>query len=268
MPNELAMVQVREINDKDYRVRATIRDDTFDDLVASIGRSGVLVPILLLRTDMGFSLVAGHRRFAAACEIGLQEIPAYITDGDRDDAWSGSFAENLFRRDLSPIELAAAIKDCVASGGYTIETIAKSLGRSDQWIRLYLDIADWPADLSVAVHAGRLSVAAARNLAEIDDDGHRQMLVDYAIENGATARITAAWLQAWQAGKPTREPATTEPVAGGSSLPPLEPYTPCVVCGGQQKMINLRYLPVCTGCQDIVVDLARQLAQGEGAAKV
>jgi len=268
MANELMMVKVEKIDDQNYAMRETVRDDTFGDLVASIRRSGVLVPVLLLRTDLGFSLVAGHRRIAAAREIGLQEVPAYINDGVGRDAWEGAFAENLFRRDLSPIELAAAVKDCIETGGYTVETIGRGLGRSDHWVELYLQIAEWPADLSVAVHSGRLSVAAARNLAEIDDENHRSMLVDYAVENGATARITAAWLQAWHAGKPTEAPEETEAVAGGSVLPPLEPYTPCVVCGHQKKMTEHRYLPVCTECQQIVVDLARELAQGEGAAKI
>lgn len=268
MANELMMVKVEEINDKVYAMRETVRDDTFGDLVASIRRNGVLVPVLLSYTDLGFLLVAGHRRVAAAREIGLAEIPGYIIEGDRAGAWDGAFAENLFRKDLSAVELAAAIKDCIASGGYTVETIARGLGRSDQWIQLYLSIADWPVDLSVAVHSGRLSVAAARNLAEITDEHHRSMLVDYAVENGATARITAAWLQAWHAGKPTQEPESTEPLPAGSPLPPIEPYTPCVVCGHQKRMAEHRYLPVCTQCQEIVVDLARQLSQGEGAAKI
>ena len=259
MAGELKMVNLGEINDQEYQMRTGGRGEAFDQLVESVRRDGILVPVLLCSSDLGFTVVAGHRRVAAAREIGLSEIPGYVVDRSRAEGWSGAFAENLFRKDLSPVELAAAVVDCLKSEVYDEETLARALGRSVNWIRFQAQVASWPDRLSLAVHTGKLSVAAARHLADIDDNVQRDMLIDYAVENGATARTTAAWFQAWQAGQGHRDPGEIEPVPGRPSVPTIEPWTPCVICGRQQKMIDLRYIPVCCECGEVVVELARKL---------
>jgi len=254
------MVKVGEIDDTYFQMRAGVDEDSFKELLDSVLRDGVLVPILLHVSDAGYSVVAGHRRLAAARLAGHTDIPGYVVEKKETSGWSGAFAENLFRKDLSAIELAAAVCDCIKAGTYTEETLARALGRSRQWIRFYTEVASWPDDLSLAVHLGRLSVSAAHHLAEISDAVHRAMLVQYACENGATARVTAAWLQAWKAGQVSQDPGGIPPAAGREGVPPIEPYTPCVICSRQQKMIDLHYTPVCDGCSGLLVDLARELA--------
>ena len=101
------------------------------------------------------------------------------------------------------------------------------------------------------------------NLVRITDLAHRSLLVDYAVENGATARTTAAWFQAWQVGENLSNPGEIEPVEGQPSLPPVIPYTPCVICGNQQKMAHLSYMPVCAECSEIVLATAREVRKRE-----
>jgi len=262
MARELKIVKITEIRDSEFQMRLSFEDQAFDELVESVRRHGVLVPILLENKGEYFSVVAGHRRFAAARKVGLSELPCCVLDSVEGQGWGYAFAENLFRKDLSPIELAGTIKDCLESGEWTVESLARAVGRGDQWVRLYRGLADWPEDVQVAVHTGKLSVSAAANLAAISDDVHRGMLVNYAVENGATARITAAWLQSYEVGKLTADPGTTEPVPGRSALEPVIPYTPCVICGEQFKMIDLHFTPICTGCSDVVLAGAREVAAG------
>lgn len=262
MAKKLMMVKTEQVDDSDNKMREDRLDDTFDELVSSIRRDGVLVPILLYGYGESFRVVAGHRRFRAATEIGLVEIPAYVDEDTTATGWSASFAENLFRRDLSPIELAAAIKDCVESEDFDVERIARMLGRSAAWVCGMITVASWPNELQEAVHHGGISLAAARNLALVEDPVHREMLVNYAVANGVTARITAAWLQAWVVGRTMASPGEVEPVPAGEKAPVIEPYTPCIICGRQQKMIELRYLPICNLCTDTVMDLSRNLAAG------
>lgn len=260
MGRKLMMVKVGKIDDSAFRMRVGVDEDSFQELLGSVRRDGVLVPILLHSVGDKFSVVAGHRRLAAARLAGHEEIPGYVVERKSLSGWSGAFAENLFRKDLTPIEMAAAVCDCLKSGDYDEETLARALGRSVQWIRFYTEVASWPDDLALAVHLEKLSVSAAHHLAEITDSVHRAMLVQYACENGATARVTAAWLQAWKAGQSMQDPGAVLPAAAGSSVPAIEPYTPCVICNRQQKMIDLHYTPVCDNCSGLLVDLARELA--------
>ena len=260
-------IKLDEVSEEDYKMRESIGGDSFDELVSSIIRDGLLVPILLRPVDDGYTIVAGHRRFAACKKIGWHYIPAMILGPDDDVGWSGAFAENMFREDLSAVEEASAIKDCIDGGAYTVETMARVIGRSVGWVKDRIEIMEWPPEVLEVVHSGVLSVAACRNLAAIDDDVQRSMLTDYAVQNGATARITAAWLQSYQASKHIEEPGEIEPVPANSVLPPIEPYTPCVMCGRKYKMVELRYTPICSDCSPLLVDLARKIGDAGSAAE-
>lgn len=192
MARSLETVSVKDIDDSQYQTRLSIDPGTIGDLVQSVRRDGILVPLLLSYADEKYTVVAGHRRFLAACEIGLPDVPAYVMLAGENKGWSGAFAENMFRQDLTSIEEASAIVDCLASGQYDAESMAKALGKSRAWVEDRVMISSWPGDTQEAVHAGRVSLAAARNLAKIDDPVHRQMLTQFAYENGASARSTAA----------------------------------------------------------------------------
>lgn len=264
MPRKLMSVKLEFIKDVEYQMRLAFDDCDFDELVESIKRHGVLVPVLLERKGDVFSVVAGHRRVAAASKAGLSEIPCNVLDSVDGQGWGYAFAENIFRKDLSAIELAGCVKDCLESDEWDEEKLARGIGRSVQWIRLYRSIAEWPADIQEAMHVGKISVSAARNLVMIDDEVQRRMLTDYAVENGATARITAAWLQSYQMTKAVADPGEVKPAAGRSVLPPIEPFTPCVICGQQFKMIELHYTPICTGCTEVVLSASREIAAGRG----
>ena len=264
MNGKLKYVAVEKIASDSDSMRLGIGGESFRELVASIRRDGVITPVLLREKNGGYEVIAGHRRMEAVRELRLGEVPAYITDCDDAGRAGLCFAENLFRQDLSAIEQAAAIVDCLKSGEFTEGSLASALGRSEQWIRHNIIIASWPDDLQQVVHEGRLSVSAAQNLAVITDNMHRKMLVDYACENGATARTTAAWLQAWQAGRLSDFPGDVDVEPAKKGAPPIEPYTLCAVCKNPLKMIELSYLPVCARCSEIVMEIARSLADKEG----
>ena len=259
MEKRLAMIATGAIDDADYQTRLAVDDDALRELTESVRRDGVLVPILLTPEADGYLVIAGHRRFKAANLVGLQEIPAYIIPADEAGRWSGAFAENMFRQDLTAIEEAAAIVDCLESGRYDVDSLGKALGKSRHWIDDRVMIASWPEDVQEMVHLGGLSCAAARNLAMIGDEVHRGMLLTYARDNGASARSTAAWLQAWEAGKEYRDPGEVPVADPGAAIAPIEPYCPCVICDRKLKMIELHYSPVCSGCSEYLVELARSV---------
>jgi len=259
----LEHVRVDLIRDDEFQTRSVTNDDKFRELLASIRQVGVLVPILLKENNGSFLVIAGHRRFKAAQEARLSEVPAYVFDGKSEIGWDAAFAENFYRKDLSPIEEAAVLNDCLTVGGFDLDTLAAAIGRSPAWISDRVELMNWESNLSLSVHQGKVSVAAARNLAKISDLTHQNLLVDYAVDNGATARTTAAWLQAWRAGVPTANPGEVELAEGRTALQPIIPYTPCVVCGRQYEMAKLTYAPVCPECSDVVAGVAREMRKAD-----
>lgn len=241
-------VPIEKIEVGEYAQRVEADDEGIGELAVSIRRVGLLVPIVVIRKGDNFVLVAGHRRVVAARSAGLQSVPAVVREDGGSEAKEVSFAENLFRKDLSPIELGAAIVDCLKQATMTVPDLAAGLHRTDHWIRQQVAMMSWPDDVLEVVHDGTISVSAAANLAQVQDGVYREFLLRQAVENGASARTTAAWLQAWRASAPAAEAITREPVAAGVGVSPAVPQAPCIVCSNVFRTDELSHVPVCVGC--------------------
>lgn len=259
MQKKVVHIAAEKLESGKYDIRADVNDDGIAALAASIGRVGVLVPLLVSSEGDKFIVVAGHRRLCAARMAGLSELPCIAVPAEDDRNKELSLAENIFRKNLSPMEEAAAIKDWLDIGRSGIPFIAEAMKRTPDWVKSRLDLLDWPDELQAAIHQGIISVSSARNLAQITDDAYRGSLVIMAIENGATARTTAAWFQAWQAARPLAEAATVEPVPGRPVTAPVVPFSPCTCCETQIQSDKMPFMPICMDCLGDVKELGRQL---------
>lgn len=245
-------VKISEIQIGQNALREVDQGEDFEDLIASVRRLGVVQPVIVRRDGEGFVLVAGHRRVRAAIEVGLEEIPAVVAGGNEKRDSEVAFAENLFRKDMSAVETATALKDVLAEGQMQIEQLARGVHRSVHWVQQMVAMCDWPSEVLLAIHQGSISVAAGSNLALVTEDTYRQYLVNNAVDNGATARITAAWLQAFRSMQPPEEAVFTEPVDGVQKPLPLIPQAPCLCCGHVFRMDALSHVPICVGCVQIL----------------
>lgn len=231
-----------------HRQRSEGEDEEIQEIAASIKRVGVVEPIIVARKGDTFSLVAGHRRIAAAAVAGLAEIPAIIREGNEAENAEVRFAENFFRRDLSPVEQAAAIRECLDNGIMNIADLAKGFHRTEQWITAQANLTTWAPEVLQAIHTKRISVSAGRNLALIDDPQYRAYLLNNAVENGASARVTAAWLQAFQLSRPPEAALNTMPVDGPQPAAIVIPMAPCLFCVKTFRTDALNYMGVCGNC--------------------
>lgn len=245
---EILSILISQIEVGPHRRRSEQEDEEIQGIAASIKRIGIIEPIIVVRKGDAFLLVAGHRRIAASKIAGLAEIPAILREASDANAAEVAFAENFFRRDLSPVELAAAIRGCIDDKVMTIEQLAKGLHRSEQWICDQAKLTTWPDEVLQAIHARRLSVSAGRNLAAISEPNYRAFLLRNAVENGVTARVTAGWLQAWQLSRPPEEALSTQPVAGVMPAAAVVPQAPCLFCAQVKRTDALNYMPVCGVC--------------------
>lgn len=249
---------IEKIEVGEHSLRMEVEDETLFSLAASIRRIGVLVPLVCRRDADGLHLVAGHRRLAAARQVGLKSVPVVVGEYDNAQSSEVSLAENLFREDLTAVEVAAGIKDIIDQGIMDVPAIAAALHRSEHWVARQIAILDWPDDVLEVIHNGQVSVSAASNLALVDDGVYRNFLLRQAVESGATARTTAAWLQAYRSMAPPEEAVTAEPVAPGERPTPMVPQAPCLVCGEVFRTDELSHVPICAGC----IRAVREVGQG------
>jgi len=250
--SEIREIPIDKIQVGEYDQRIDISDESLEGLAASIGRVGLVYPIIVCETDSGYMLIEGHRRIAACKRLGLKEVKCSVTESGQDREAEIAFAGNFFRKDLSPIELAAALKDCLVNEVMTVKEMAAGFHRSEHWVNSMIAITSWPADVQEAIHEKTLSISAAHNLAIVTNAAYRAFLVRNAVEQGATARTTASWLQAWRAMQPQEEAITAEPGPGTPHSAPAIPQAPCLCCSQIFPVNKMSHVPMCGDCiQDI-----------------
>lgn len=135
-------IPIEDIDPNPNQPRQNVGDLT--ELVASVREKGVLEPILVRRKDSRFEIVAGERRFRAAVEAGLPEIPCVVKDLADPEVMEIALIENLQRKDLTAFEEADGLRVLAESHGYTHEKMAEKLGRSRSTVTETLTLASMP----------------------------------------------------------------------------------------------------------------------------
>lgn len=245
---QIVEIPIGKIEVGNHELRLDMEDEGIEGLARSISRLGVLVPLHVVCKGGCYTVVCGHRRLRAARRTSLEKLPCIVVDTQEDKERETSFAENFFRRDLSPVELACALKDCYTKASMTVKELAAGFHKSEHWVHSMIAIADWPSDVQEAIHVKAISVSAGANLACVNGQEYRAFLVRNAVEQGATARTTAAWLQAYQAMQPPEAAVTAEPLPFGVPAIPLVPQAPCLCCSQLFKVNEMSHVPVCGAC--------------------
>lgn len=136
------MVPISELDPNPNQPRQSLGD--LSELTASIREKGVLEPILVRRVRGRYQIIAGERRYRAAREAGLAELPCVVREASDAEMMELALIENLQRRDLSPFEEADGLKTLAEAYGYTHETMAEMLGRSRSSITETVSLAAIP----------------------------------------------------------------------------------------------------------------------------
>ena len=152
-----------------------------DELAASLSTHGLLQPVLVRRADGHFELVAGHRRLAAAVQLGWQTIPAVVRSVDADEAYVLTIVENLQREDLSAREESDALAILVRQRKWSTHQVAAAIQRSQAYVSKRLRVFE-DQMLGPAVVAGDLSVSAAEELLTVPER-YRYEVAARAIES-------------------------------------------------------------------------------------
>src|SRR2546429_4687053 len=117
------------------------------ELMASIAEKGILEPLLVRQRGDRFQIIAGERRYQAAIQVGLRDLPVVVRDVDETEMLELALIENLQRKDLTPFEEAEALHGLAASCGYTHEDLARRLGKSRTSVTESLALNGIPEDI-------------------------------------------------------------------------------------------------------------------------
>ena len=159
------------------------------ELAESIKQHGILQPLIVIKRDIGYEIVAGERRYRAAKQAGLTKVPVVVREGD--DAKHLAelrLIENIQREDLNPVELAIAYQALLKDFGLTQEQLAERVGKDRSSIANCLRLLALPALLQQEIATGALSAGQAKALLTIADQTWQLQLARRATDEGLSVR--------------------------------------------------------------------------------
>ena len=171
-----------------YQPRKAFAQEPLDELVASIREHGVLDPILVRAIGaQKFEIIGGERRWRAAKQAGLAEIPALVRELTDSQVALIALVENIQREDLAPLEVAQSLKQLMAEFKFTQEQAADKIGRSRAAVANLLRLLTLPEAVKQLLSERRIDMGHARALVTLEPKLAAQ-LAKQAAERGWSVR--------------------------------------------------------------------------------
>lgn len=168
-----------------FQPRSKMDPASLAELALSIREQGVMQPILVRPVDGGrFEIVAGERRWRAAQQAGLREIPALVKNVPDQAALAVALIENIQREDLNPLEEARGLQRLIDEFGLTHEAAAKAVGRSRSAVSNLLRLNALAPPVQEYLLGGQLEMGHARAL----------LPLPIAQQGGVASRVVAGTL--------------------------------------------------------------------------
>ncbi len=164
--------------------------DALDELVDSIRQHGIIQPLVVRDAGGRHELIAGERRWRAAKEAGLTQVPVIIRAATDLEVLELSLIENLQRADLNPIEEAQAYARLAGEFGMRQEDIALKVGRSRAAVANSMRLLDLHQQVQMWVTQGLLSVGHAKVLLALKEPEEQLLVAETILRRSATVRAT------------------------------------------------------------------------------
>ena len=175
--------------------------DALSDLAESIATHGILQPITVRRLPSGYyQIISGERRWRAARQAGLNEVPVLVIEADDRKVMELSLIENLQREDLNPMEEAAGFQSLIESYHMTQEEAAQRVGKSRSAVTNALRLLGLTPSVRKLVEEGKLSAGHARALVPLSPS-LQESAANAIVSGGLSVRQTEALVKRLSAEK-------------------------------------------------------------------
>ena len=238
--------------------RLEIDQEEIVELAESIKEVGLQQPVLITPRGKRFEIVWGHRRYLAHKYLGKVEILAKIQTLTQNQIVILRGTENLFRKDITPIEEAYIYHGLVKEGKLTIEQIATKMRKSAGIIRRRLDLLRMPEVLQKAIQKRKIGYAVAEDLWSLGDVAAIEYYLQFAVEHGATSAVVRQWVRDEK--DQIRRKASG--AVGGRDTIALNQekpvYVACDVCQKPMEIGDETVLRCCKKCGKTIVEAMKK----------
>jgi ParB family chromosome partitioning protein len=190
-PNEkIRTVALASISPSPLQPRKEFERDALLELVESIRQHGIIQPLIVRPIDGRHELIAGERRWRAAQEAGLTEVPVIIRYATDLEVLEISLIENLQRQDLNPIEEAQGYARLASEFGMRQEDIALKVGRSRASVANAMRLLDLHRQIQIWLTQDLLSVGHAKVLLALKSPEEQLFVAETILRRKSSVRAT------------------------------------------------------------------------------
>ena len=208
---ELQTLPIMRIEPRKDQPREVFDEQALRELAESIGRYGLIQPIVVRKLTSGYyQIIAGERRWRASRMAGLIEVPVRVIEADDRRTAELALVENLQRENLNPIEEAKGYKTLMEVYGLTQDETARSVGRSRPAITNSMRLLGLSGSVMKLVENGQLSAGHARALLPIEDEEKQLAAANEVLAKSLSVRKTEAL-----SARLTKEPLPEKPKTDG-----------------------------------------------------
>jgi ParB family chromosome partitioning protein len=186
--DKIHQISLASIVPSGLQPRKDFAPDALQELVDSIRQHGIIQPLIVRQVGGSCELIAGERRWRAAQEIGLTEVPVIIRSANDLEVLELSLIENLQRSDLNPIEEAQGYARLAGEFGLRQEDIALKVGRSRAAVANAMRLLDLHPQVQTWVAQGLLSVGHAKVLLALKAAEEQLLAAETILRRNATVR--------------------------------------------------------------------------------
>lgn len=192
--NQVSLIEISKITPNPFQPRKTFDEVALNELANSIKEHGLIQPIIVLKKNGSFILVAGERRLRATQILGKENILAFVSDSDESKLRELALIENIQRENLNPIELANSYKDLIEVYNITQENLAELIHKSRTQITNTLRLLNLDPKTQELIASGKISQGHAKVLVGLDKEDEK-VLVDSILGQKLSVRDTERLVQ-------------------------------------------------------------------------
>jgi ParB family chromosome partitioning protein len=202
--------------------RKEFAEEALTELVDSIRQHGIIQPLIVREIGGQFEIIAGERRWRAAQELGLAEVPVILRTANDLEVLELSLIENLQRADLNPIEEAQGYARLASEFGLRQEDIASTVGRSRAAVANAMRLLDLHPQIQVWLTQDLLSVGHAKVLLGLKGAEEQLAVAQTVLRRSATVRATERLVARQLGGTRSRRRRHVQTTASSATIEDLQ----------------------------------------------
>lgn len=187
-PQEITELPTTSISPNPDQPRTVMAQEAIEELADSIGKVGVLQPIIVRPHADGYQIIAGERRWRAAKVAGLERVPVRIMTTTEVESLELAMIENLQRQDLNAMEEARGYRRLLNDHQLTQAELASKVSKSRSAVANVLRLLDLPDEVQDLLSEDKLTAGHARAVLSIPDEDRRLRLAHKIVEDGLSVR--------------------------------------------------------------------------------